>query len=184
MDTQTCTECKTLKPLTDFYYSKNNALGYATICLECVGNSVQHIRVPATVALPNPEPTKPEPVEEKKEPTPHVLRGRKAKPTREPKPRGFGHVYLMVSENGLYKIGISKNIESRLSDLNRQIPMSVGCIHYFASKNYRKAECFLHTKFSKERVQYEWFRLSPKQVKWILSLRDFGIDNLLTEGSI
>jgi uncharacterized Zn finger protein (UPF0148 family) len=88
-----------------------------------------------------------------------------------------GFVYLMIAENGLYKIGRARNVQNRLTMLNRDIPYKTELVHHFASANYIKAELYMHEKFSKERVKYEWFNLSQDQIDWIRSLTDYQVDN-------
>jgi hypothetical protein len=106
---------------------------------------------------------------------------KKPKPIQESHPRYYGTVYLMEAENGFHKIGITRNIESRLDGLNREIPVSVRCVHHILSNHYREAEKYMHTKFSNERVRYEWFKLSKEQIDWICSLKDYEIDMLLDQ---
>lgn len=94
-------------------------------------------------------------------------------PERTP---GFGYVYLMKSANGLHKIGRSIDIENRLYSLNREIPVKVTVIHYFASVEYTKAEKLLHERYADQRVRYEWFELSPDDVSAIVDIKDHDLD--------
>lgn len=94
--------------------------------------------------------------------------------------RLFGYIYLMISANGLYKIGRAKNVQARLTSLNREIPIKTELVHQIASNNYLKAELFMHVKFADKCVKYEWFDLSQEQVDWIKSLGDFQIDELVS----
>jgi predicted GIY-YIG superfamily endonuclease len=86
-----------------------------------------------------------------------------------------GYVYLMHSENDFYKIGISKNVKRRAWELNRYIPIVIRAVHYFACHDYRKVERALHEKYSSKRVQYEWFKLDKKDVKWITSITNYQL---------
>lgn len=88
-----------------------------------------------------------------------------------------GYVYLMRSENGLYKIGRARNTNQRLSGLNREIPIKVEVIHTIPCRDYVKAERIMHERYKAERVKYEWFHLSPSQVDEIMAIRPFGIDD-------
>lgn len=92
-----------------------------------------------------------------------------------------GNIYLCVSANGLYKIGRTRNIKSRLGGLNRDIPIEVQLIHSFQSDAYELAELFLHKKFTNERVKFEWFQLSPEQAGWICALKDFDLDGVILD---
>lgn len=90
--------------------------------------------------------------------------------------RNCGYVYLMRSGNGYYKIGISKKVEGRLDGLKRQFPVEIEVIHYIASKQYRDVERYLHRKYESKRIEYEWFNLESKDIKWIKSLKDYDLD--------
>ena len=74
-------------------------------------------------------------------------------------------VYLITSpEEGLCKIGYSKDPESRLSDLQKtsKFPLVLsGC--FFGNMDYEKD---LHEKFKSLRIKGEWFKI------------DSGIDSL------
>lgn len=89
-----------------------------------------------------------------------------------------GYIYLMQADNGLYKIGRARNIQSRLQGLNREIPIKVECIHFFATKNYIAAEKFLHNKYADQRIKYEWFSLDDDMVEEIKRLTDGALDDL------
>lgn len=87
-----------------------------------------------------------------------------------------GYVYLMWAENGMHKIGISKNVEQRRKNIERDIPVRVNIIHSFRSKDYRAVERNLHQKYSRERIRYEWFLLSQEQVDEIAKITDYELD--------
>ena len=76
-------------------------------------------------------------------------------------------VYLISSKNGLTKIGIAKDVQSRLSSLNTASPIELSLLFYFNPKNARKAEEELHKRFSIKRVKGEWFNLSDGDISWI-----------------
>jgi hypothetical protein len=172
MDAQVCTQCKIEKPLSDFYFSKNNLRGHATICLPCVQTSYERTKreMPRLQMVQQELPKN---------------KTANKKPIRRPReaiqelPKYHGFVYLLVSENGFYKIGRSKNIKARLYGINREIPIKINLVHTVQSASYILAELFLHKKYANERVQYEWFRLSPEQVNWFCGLKDFDVDKLI-----
>jgi hypothetical protein len=90
----------------------------------------------------------------------------------------FGFVYLMKSDNGLHKIGMTSVIKNRLYGLNREIPVKVEVIHYFKSYCYREVERYLHKKYANERIRYEWFDLNEQQVEEIRSIKDLDLDKI------
>lgn len=81
-----------------------------------------------------------------------------------------GDVYLVAGGNGMYKIGIAKDVDKRFKGLQAQSPVPLTLIHHFLSSDYRKAERILHEYFSGSRSHYEWFELSDKQVSWFCGL--------------
>lgn len=93
--------------------------------------------------------------------------------------RSTGSVYLLQSENGYYKIGIAKNIESRLVGVRSRFPIRIDLVHSIKSRDYRQVENFLHRKFLDKRAEREWFKLDPGDVRWFMSLRDYELDNSL-----
>lgn len=95
----------------------------------------------------------------------------------EPKkkqPRGgvIGFVYLILAENGLYKIGKAKNIDTRLKPFTVNFPMKWELVYNFKSNDYSAAEMKLHEVFADKRDVGEWFRLSPEDVEYITSIQD------------
>lgn len=90
-----------------------------------------------------------------------------------------GFVYLMRSDNGIYKIGRTKNIEARRRGIERDIPIAVVLVHSFATKDSHKAESYLHKLYSDCRIRYEWFDLSDDQVNDIKRIQDYSLDDIL-----
>lgn len=74
-----------------------------------------------------------------------------------------GSVYLInaVGTNR-YKIGITTNIEARLSQLTKQSPFPLQIEIAFDSFDIRRDEKTLHEKFKKLRVFGEWFDLADE----------------------
>ena len=87
-----------------------------------------------------------------------------------------GYVYLMRADNGVYKIGTSKNVEQRLSGLRGESAIGIVVIHYFACRDARKIEKNLHKKYRKQRDHHEWFTLDSDEVKWFTSIKDYELD--------
>jgi predicted GIY-YIG superfamily endonuclease len=92
---------------------------------------------------------------------------------------GEGWIYLMESENGLYKIGSTANPDHRLMKLNAQSPVAVKYIHYFRSEHMTTSEKWLHNKYKDCRHHGEWFNLSNEQVQEIASMQDYSADKEL-----
>lgn len=62
------------------------------------------------------------------------------------------------SESGRYKIGISKDPEKRIKQLNVGNPEKLELVHaYLATESGHKSEAIAHALFEKERLNGEWF---------------------------
>ena len=87
-----------------------------------------------------------------------------------------GWVYLIKSENGLYKIGRSNDIERRFCQFRSQCPVDLYLEHTIYSVNYFRAEEHLHNEFHVQVHHGEWFQLSESDVEWIMKLKDHDLD--------
>lgn len=83
-----------------------------------------------------------------------------------------GFVYLLRRTDGLYKIGCAWNIGVRQATLETKYgPLEL--IHSFAASDHFTAERLLHRYFKANRIEDEWFSLTPGQVYWIAQIEDF-----------
>lgn len=80
-----------------------------------------------------------------------------------------GYVYLLKDDNDNYKIGLTKNLESRMKSFT-SLPYKIELIHYFESNNMSSDERKLHNKFSDKRISGEWFKLSTEDVEYIKNI--------------
>ena len=83
-----------------------------------------------------------------------------------------GYVYLIASETGQYKIGVSKKLDKRVNDFGVKLPFKTWLAHSFSSNDCRNAEKVLHERYADKRSHGEWFTLSPEDVSNILSIQD------------
>ena len=83
-----------------------------------------------------------------------------------------GYVYLYGNEaERWYKIGHSINPVTRTKSFDKiLLPFPCKLLHSFPATNARKAEGELHKRFSDNRTNGEWFRLSDKEKEYIFSL--------------
>jgi hypothetical protein len=95
-----------------------------------------------------------------------------AKQMRNKVQKKSGYVYLLLAENGLYKIGKARDISARLQPFTVHFPMKWELVHSFKSDDYTKAEERLHTQFAATRDIGEWFRLTPADVEYIKAIQD------------
>ena len=77
------------------------------------------------------------------------------------------YVYLIRSDNGLTKIGVTRDIGTRVSTLNTASPVELRLLFYFAPQNAKLAEANLHKRFFRKRVKGEWFNLTDMDVSWV-----------------
>jgi len=70
-----------------------------------------------------------------------------------------GYIYLMHSYHK-YKIGLSKDVRSRLQTIRAQSPTPVALIHTIPTDNMPRAEKFLHALYAKRRKHFEWLNFA------------------------
>lgn len=91
----------------------------------------------------------------------------------KPDGRGKRFVYLVKeSFYGLVKIGIAKNLSSRLASMQAGCPQELTVLGYFETKSARYVEKTLHRKFSSKRYRSEWYSLNDKDIELILDYND------------
>src|SRR5579864_3215799 len=76
------------------------------------------------------------------------------------------YIYLLRGTNGYYKIGITQNIQIRLTTLNSDNPDSISVIRARIIANAPLLEQELHAKYTEFRTKNgsEWFKLTNDQV--------------------
>ena len=72
-------------------------------------------------------------------------------------------VYFAKS-NGLYKIGVTRNIEKRMSSLSVAAPY-IKLIHVIHTEHIYALEKYYHNYFREKRTRGEWFQLSEQDIK-------------------
>lgn len=92
-----------------------------------------------------------------------VRKGRKKEAKRKPRP---GFIYLLCGA-GYYKIGLSKNVDKRITKIAPKMPFEVELVHTIETDDMEKAERFLHEKFADKRTKGEWFELDEADMAWI-----------------
>jgi hypothetical protein len=85
---------------------------------------------------------------------------------REPtKGKSYGFVYLVKGHPGEYKIGRTKRLDSRVSELGAIASVSHERVHAIETDDASGIEVYWHKRFAAKRLRGEWFRLSPADVK-------------------
>jgi hypothetical protein len=85
-------------------------------------------------------------------------------------------VYV-ISLDKYVKIGIARDVASRLSGLQTSSPFPLTLLKTWTSENPKFAERQLHNKFSEYRCSGEWFKLPPETLEELLRTDD--LQNLL-----
>jgi hypothetical protein len=82
-----------------------------------------------------------------------------------------GYVYLLREINGLhFKIGCTRNPDSRRETFGIQLPYRVEYEHLIQVDDMYALEMNLHSRFADKRVNGEWFNLEPSDVDYIKGL--------------
>jgi len=87
---------------------------------------------------------------------------KKSKPTRHIE---AGYIYFLQGENGLVKIGRSKDYKRRLENLRTMSPVNIKLLFTIKTDDMAKLEKDLHNRFQEKRVKGEWFRLSGQEIE-------------------
>jgi len=82
----------------------------------------------------------------------------------------------------IYKIGIAKNVENRMSGIQTGTPFLIELIHKVFVGSAGKIESSLHSKYKKYQTeaQNEWFKLSHHQIEDIINYLDVESEDELT----
>lgn len=82
-----------------------------------------------------------------------------------------GYVYAIQRASGLVKLGASKRPEKRPAEIKRYLDgEAVSLLDSWRVKNMFAAESVLHGVFAEKRVEFEWFKLQPEDIKRIPEL--------------
>ncbi|KKK75383.1 hypothetical protein LCGC14_2874270 [marine sediment metagenome] len=88
----------------------------------------------------------------------------------KPDGKGARFIYLVKEDFlGLVKIGIAKNLHSRISGIQTSCPQNLTILGYFQTKAAKGIETFLHDRFANKRYRGEWYKLTDDDVKFILN---------------
>lgn len=89
--------------------------------------------------------------------------------------KGEGLVYLVLRNDGLYKIGHTGNFKRRFRLMkyeNRDYQLQL--VHTMFTRCRINTERYWHTQFGDKRVWREWFRLSQEDVQLFCSYQTVG----------
>lgn len=103
------------------------------------------------------------------------------KPKPEPRAkREYAHaevttqpgVYVIASPDGVYKIGMAKNIRNRVRSINTHVPFDLQITLVIQTDSAAGLERTLHSMFRHKCVKGEWFRLDATDFDRIKSVAD------------
>jgi hypothetical protein len=77
-----------------------------------------------------------------------------------------GYVYFISDNMDNIKIGLSKDMGSRFKNYT-EMPYNPEIIHLLKCSDMVKVEAYFHEKFADKRFKGEWFKLVPKDIKYI-----------------
>jgi len=83
-----------------------------------------------------------------------------------------GYVYLIKTDNRIYKIGMSIRAQNRLAAIQTTAPNQCEIVRAIKTSDRYHLEGLLHSRYADKRMYGEWFRLAEHDVAWICSLPD------------
>jgi hypothetical protein len=84
---------------------------------------------------------------------------------QQPEPTiNSGYVYVLAG-GGYYKIGKTIDIDSRLDQIEPQLPFEVELVHTIETDDIDILEDELHERYAAKRTNGEWFQLSESDIK-------------------
>ena len=95
-------------------------------------------------------------------------RSRPPKPVRLPRP---GWVYVVCSDNDVYKIGMTRSLDSRITTLSVESPYEFELVMTIKSADPLALESSLHKKFSDKLIKGEWFNLDQEDLAFMEMLK-------------
>lgn len=81
-----------------------------------------------------------------------------------------GYVYVIESELGIYKIGRTKNVDARMTQL-KSLPFKIELVHTIACEDDQQFEQELHDRFKDKRKTGEWFNLTKDDIEQLRAIK-------------
>lgn len=76
-----------------------------------------------------------------------------------------GYIYLITSEVGLTKIGLTDDVQKRFGSIDSCSPCRIELHHYQFVQDTNRIERLLHQHFGAKRIKGEWFNLDPDEIQ-------------------
>lgn len=84
-----------------------------------------------------------------------------------------GHVYFLLADNGMVKIGKAKSVDKRLKQVKPKMPYDLEIVHKIKSDKPLKLESVFHSFFEKHRKKGEWFDLNKNDLRKISQIDSY-----------
>jgi hypothetical protein len=81
-----------------------------------------------------------------------------------------GYVYILQAKE-YFKIGKTKDLDRRLTQISPQLPFEVELIHTIETKRMTELEQVLHAGLHHKRANGEWFKLEEDDLDWLKSFQ-------------
>ena len=92
------------------------------------------------------------------------------------------YLYIVYNrKTKLTKIGITENLERRISQIENGIGGGVEFIAWSKFKSAEKTEKFLHSIFQEKRKSGEWFNLDKNEIDYLIDVWEGIFDPLLKD---
>jgi len=79
-----------------------------------------------------------------------------------------GYIYFITYGEKYYKIGLTIDLDQRLSKFNVVMPFELELVHSIKSNDIYLTESLFHEYFANKRGKGEWFELDEKDINYIL----------------
>lgn len=74
------------------------------------------------------------------------------------------YVYLLKTPENIYKIGVAKNVEKRIKQLQTGCADEIILVDKFLSNYPFKIESILHRRYETNKINGEWYGLSNENI--------------------
>lgn len=85
-----------------------------------------------------------------------------------------GFIYVLHAFDDIYKIGKAQHLDSRIYQLQIQLPYKVELVFSDCTHDLGAVEAGIHKHLSGCRINGEWFRLSPDDLQYVRDAVMYG----------
>jgi hypothetical protein len=81
------------------------------------------------------------------------------------KPNGYIYLAKLNGFDNIFKIGVSCNVNRRITDLDAASPFGVSLVESFFFQNVYNIEECLHDSYAPNLIRREWFNLDKQEIE-------------------